>query len=369
MQKVPLMYEQHLPDGVAARTVADVNGLTMHVLEAGDSAAPLLILLHGFPELSFSWRKVMIPLAQAGWRVVAPDQRGYGGTTGWTPGYDVDLGEYSFATLTEDVAALVGALGCDRAALVGHDFGSPVAAWAALTRPDLFTSVALMSAPFAGPPGAGPAPPASLHDDLAALTPPRRHYQWRYGDREAEADFLDHPAGFDAVFRAYYHCKSADWALNAPHKLDGWTAEALAVMPRYYVMDLGVGMGDQAMGMAPPADHICDWLTDEELRVYTGAFRATGMQASLNWYRNSTSQAHRDWAAQFAGRTIDIPACFIAGAQDWGVWQAPGALETMEGKACSDYRGTTLIDGAGHWVQQERPDAVVAALAKFHGAL
>ncbi len=363
------MYEQHLPEGVTTRLIENVNGLSMHVLEAGSSDAPLIVLLHGFPELSFSWRKVIVPLANAGWRVVAPDQRGYGGTTGWTQGYDVDLAEFSFPTLTADVAALVGALGYDRAALVGHDFGSPVAAWAALQRPDLFTSVALMSAPFAGPPGTGPAPSASLHDDLAALTPPRRHYQWRYGDRAAESDFLDHPAGFDAVFRAYYHCKSADWPENAPHRLPDWSAASLAIMPRYYIMDLDVGMGDQALGMAPPPGMICEWLTDEELRVYTAGFRATGMQASLNWYRNSTSPAHGDWARQFAGKTIDIPACFIAGAQDWGVWQAPGALETMESKSCSDYRGTTLIDGAGHWVQQEQPDQVVAALNKFHGAL
>lgn len=363
------MYDEHLPSGIHSRLVDDVNGLSMHVLDAGDSAAPLLILLHGFPELSFSWRRVMAPLAKAGWRVVAPDQRGYGGTTGWTRGYDVDLTEFSFDTLTADIAALVSALGYDHAALVGHDFGSPVAAWSALTRPELFTSVALMSAPFAGPPGTGPSAPADLHDNLANLTPPRRHYQWRYGDRDAEGDFLDHPNGFDAVFRAYYHCKSADWPENRPHKLTGWSAESLAVMPRYYVMDLGVGMGEQALSMAPPADHDCTWLTDDELLVYTNAFRSTGMQASLNWYRNSTSAAHSDWAAQFAGKTIDVPACFIAGAQDWGVWQAPGALETMESKACSDYRGRTLIEGAGHWVQQEQPDAVVAALAKFHDAL
>ncbi len=171
------------------------------------------------------------------------------------------------------------------------------------------------------------------------------------------------------MFRAYYHCKSADWAENQPHKLPDWSAASLAVMPRYYIMDLGVGMGDQALGMAPPPEAHCEWLTDEELRVYTNAFRTTGMQTSLNWYRNSTSSAHSAWAAKFAGKTIDIPCCFVAGAQDWGVRQAPEALETMERKACSDYRGRTLIEGAGHWVQQEQPDAVVAALARFHGAL
>ena len=363
------MYEEQLPNGITSRVIENVNGLSMHVLEAGAADAPLLVLLHGFPELSFSWRRVMVPLAEAGWRVVAPDQRGYGGTTGWTRGYDADLSEFSMQMLTTDVAALVSALGYERAALVGHDFGSPVAAWSALLRPDIYSSVALMSAPFAGPPGAGPSAPADLHDNLAALDPPRRHYQWRYGDRDAEADFLDHPAGFEAVFRAYYHCKSADWPENNPHKLKEWSAEELAVMPRYYIMDLGVGMGDQAMGMKPASDHKCDWLTDDQLSVYTSAFRATGMQASLNWYRNATSSDHREWASQFAGRQITIPTCFIAGKQDWGVWQAPGALEAMETDACTSYLGRTLIDGAGHWVQQEQPEKVVVALAEFHKKL
>jgi len=359
------MYEQLLPPEIRTRQIDGVNGLSMHVLDAGSEDSPLMLLLHGFPELSFSWRKVMVPLAAAGWRVVAPDQRGYGGTTGWTRGYDVDLAEFGFATLTEDIAALVHLLGYDQAALVGHDFGSPVAAWSALTRPDLYTSVALMSAPFAGPPGIAEGAPVDIHDQLAALSQPRRHYQWRYGDRDAEADFLDHPAGFEAVFRAYYHCKSADWAANRPYKLRGWTAEALAEMPRYYIMDHGVGMGDQTLGMAPPPDHICDWLTDAELREYTTAFRNTGMQASLNWYRRSTSPEHAEWAQSLTKTQITIPSCFISGAQDWGVWQAPGALEAMEGKVCADYRGRTLIEGAGHWVQQEQPEAVVRAILSF----
>ena len=90
------------------------------------------------------------------------------------------------------------------------------------------------------------------------------------------------------------------------------------------------------------------------------------MQASLNWYRNATSPEQREWASQFAGRQIEIPTCFIAGKQDWGVWQAPDALEAMETIACSTYLGRTLIDGAGHWVQQEQPEKVVAALVEFH---
>ncbi|MGC1574927.1 MAG: alpha/beta fold hydrolase, partial [Beijerinckiaceae bacterium] len=144
-----------LPRGIRARFIPGINGLRMHVLEAGFEGEdrPLVLLLHGFPELAYSWRKVMLPLASAGFHVVAPDQRGYGRTTGWDPDYDGDLGSFRLLNLARDVLGLVAGLGRrEVAAVVGHDFGSPVAAWCALVRPDVFRSVALMSAPFSGPP-------------------------------------------------------------------------------------------------------------------------------------------------------------------------------------------------------------------------
>src|SRR5947209_1908361 len=145
-----------LPPGIRSRFVEDVNGLAMHVLEAGFETPdrPCLLLLHGFPELAYSWRKVMLPLAAGGYHVVAPDQRGYGRTSGGDVGYDCDLRQYFPLALVRDALALVLALGRRHvAAVIGHDFGSPVAAWCALARPDVFRTVALMSAPFAGPPG------------------------------------------------------------------------------------------------------------------------------------------------------------------------------------------------------------------------
>ena len=144
-----------LPAGIRSRFVEGINGLRMHVLEAGfeSRGRPCLLLLHGFPELAYSWRKVMPALADAGYHVIAPDQRGYGRTTGWDANYDGDLHSFRLLNLVRDALGLVSAFGYRSVdAVVGHDFGSPVAAWCALVRPDVFRSVALMSAPFAGPP-------------------------------------------------------------------------------------------------------------------------------------------------------------------------------------------------------------------------
>jgi len=142
-----------LPSGIRARMVEGVNGLDMHVLEAGAPDRPCVLLLHGFPELAFSWRKVMPALAAAGYYAVAPDQRGYGRTTGWARGYNDDLTLFRLLNMVRDALALLDRLGRrEAAAVVGHDFGSSVAAYCALIRPDVFRAVALMSAPFAGPP-------------------------------------------------------------------------------------------------------------------------------------------------------------------------------------------------------------------------
>ncbi len=145
--------ESVLPHGIRSRFVAGVNGLTVHVLEAGFETPdrPLVLLIHGFPELAFSWRKLLLPLAEAGFHVVAPDQRGYGRTTGWDADFDDDVAPFRLLNLVRDALGLVSALGYRRASVVGHDVGSVVAAWCALIRPDVFSSVALMSAPFGGP--------------------------------------------------------------------------------------------------------------------------------------------------------------------------------------------------------------------------
>ncbi|MCU0246969.1 MAG: alpha/beta hydrolase, partial [Bryobacter sp.] len=215
--------------------VSGVNGLAMHILEAGHEpqGRPALLLLHGFPELAYSWRKVMPPLAAAGYHVIAPDQRGYGRTTGWDSRYDGDLASYRMLNLVRDMLALRARLRIPSyAAVIGHDFGSPVAAWSSLIRPDVFRSVVLMSGPFAGPPGFEAAPPGpDIHDELAKLQPPRLHYQRYYTTREADANMRNCPQGIHSFLRAYYHMKSADWKRNRPHPLKAWTAADIAELP------------------------------------------------------------------------------------------------------------------------------------------
>ncbi len=381
-----------LGPGIRTRRVSGVNGLNMHVLEAGFEAADggykspkgRILLLHGFPELAFSWRKVMLPLAQAGYHVIAPDQRGYGRTSGWDDRYDGDVAASRPLNLVQDALALVNAMGWDEvAAVIGHDFGSPVAAWCALVRPDVFKSVVMMSAPFAGPPklpfntagpdlasGAAAGSPGfgtNLHADLAALPRPRKHYQWYYSTPEADANMRFCPQGIHDFLRAYYHHKSANWKQNKPFKLGGSTALELAKMPTYYLMDFHEGMAETVAHEMPSAAEIaaCPWLTDAELAVYSAAFARTGFQGALNWYRCSTSDLFNAGLKLFSGRTIDVPSCFIAGQSDWGVYQKPGAFEAMQQSACTRMMGCHLIEGAGHWVQQEQPEAVVDLVLAF----
>ncbi|MSU51144.1 MAG: alpha/beta fold hydrolase [Opitutus sp.] len=374
----------HLPPGIRSRLVPNVNGLTMHVLEAGFESAgrPCVLLLHGFPELAYSWRKIMVPLAVEGYHVVAPDQRGYGRTTGWDANYDGDLHAFGMLNLVRDQLSLVAALGHRSvAAVIGHDYGSHVAGWCGLIRPDVFRSVAMMSAPFTGAPALAfdPArgdPKSSaaatraapdIQADLAALPRPRKHYHGYYSTRAANADMRDCPQGLHAFLRAYYHHKSADWPQNQPFPLTAWTATELAKLPTYYVMDLARNMAETVAAEmpSPAAIAACTWLPDTELAVYAAEYRRTGFQGGLQWYRARTTGIATAELTLYAGRTLDVPTCFISGASDWGNHQVPGAIEKMQTTVCRRMIGTHLIDGAGHWVQQERPREVTHFLIQF----
>jgi len=373
-----------LPTGIRSRFVDNGNGLNVHVLEAGYESAgrPCLLLLHGFPELAFSWRKVMGPLAEAGYHVIAPDLRGYGRTTGWSGKYDDDLSPFRATNLLRDVIGLVFAFGYRSvAAVAGHDFGSPVAAYCTLARPDIFPAMILMSAPFGGPPAlpfdtAGKPPAAKpkapdVHAELAALPRPRKHYQWYYSTRPANDDMMNCAQGLHAFLRAYYHHKSADWAANRPYPLKAWTAEELARLPTYYVMDLAEDMAQTVAHEMPSAAEIAanQWLTEKELAFYAGEYGRTGFQGGLQWYRVRTTGAYDLDYEIFSGRTIDVPSCFIAGASDWGIHQTPGVIERMQKIACTRIMGVHLVEGAGHWVQQEQAAEVTRLLLDFMSRL
>ena len=374
-----------LPYGVRSRFVENINGLRVHVLEAGYETPnrPALLLLHGFPELAYSWRNVMVPLAEAGYHVIAPDVRGYGRTTGWSSDYDTDLSPFRRFNKVRDALGLVLAFGYGSvAAVIGHDAGSPLAAWCAVIRPDIFPAVVMMSAPFGGTPGlpfdtANDSPQATvtdrqnIYDDLAALPRPRKHYQRYYTTRGANENMWHARQGIHNFLRGYYHFKSADWEGNKPYRLAARTAQEWAKMPTYYIMQLNQGMAETVAEVMPPAADIAvnTWLPDSALRIYAEEYGRTSFQGGLNGYRMSRSGIGMEEVELYSGRTIDQPSMFISGASDWGTYQSPGSFERMQKITCTDMRAVHLVDGAGHWVQQEQAETTSDLLLEFLGGL
>ena len=372
-----------LPDEVRSRMIHGINGLDVHVLEAGYDSAdrPLALLLHGFPDLAYGWRHLMPILAEAGYHVVAPDQRGFGQTSGWVADYDVPPTSFGLLNMARDALALVSALGYRQTSLlVGHDLGSPVASYCALARPDVFTSVVLLSAPFPGAPAFPfdtadseqvPLQPANagqaMAAALAALTPPRKHYQQYLSRPQAEVDMSSPPQGMHAFLRALFHVKSSDWSGNKPHPLKDASAAELAQMPAYYTMGL-----DQTMPQAVAPFHPSDaevaaatWLTERELAVYVEEYGRTGFQGPLQAYRVFGDAGLNAELRLFSGKTIDVPSMLIGGKSDWGTFSAPGALEAMRTRSTTRFAGVELIDGAGHWIQQEQPGRLAEILLAF----
>jgi pimeloyl-ACP methyl ester carboxylesterase len=369
-----------LDTAIRERYLAGINGLTVHVLEAGFETPdrPAVLLLHGFPDLAYCWRNVMVPLADAGYHVIAPDQRGYGRTTGWDNDYDADVDSFRNHNYARDAIGIAMAMGHrEVACVVGHDFGAAVAAYCVLARPDVFRSLILMSFPFDGVPplpfNTSAAPPAgpSPAQQLAALPRPRKDSMVYFSTREANHDMVYCKQGVSDFLRAYFYVKSADHVENQPYALASSAATELAKMPTYYIMDIHKTMPETVASHMPSAQKIAEerWLTNGELSVYAQAFERTGFQGSLNWFRCNTSGTNAAEMGLFAGRTIDVPSCFIAGAADWGIFRKPGALEAMHTKACTQMGEPQLIDGAGHWVQQEKAAETSDRMIAFLHAL
>jgi pimeloyl-ACP methyl ester carboxylesterase len=376
MQQPAPLAELPLPAGVRSRYVDNRNGCRMHVLEAGRPGAPCVVLLHGFPELAFSWRGQLAPLAQAGWHVVAPDQRGYGRSDGTEVRYEDDLLPFSPLNRVADVLGLVRALGHEQVhAVIGHDFGAHMAGWCALLRPDVFRSVVFMSSTFGGAPELAASPassavpgPQQAIADLAKLAVPRKHY-WRYfASPQANDDMWHARQGVHDFLRAYFHVKSGDWDGNRPFALETWTAAELAKLPRYYVMDAAQDMAQTAAASLPVAgtgSATCRWLSEADLRVYSSEYARTGFQGGLQAYRVMGHAAINAELRAFAGRTVDVPSCYLSGERDWGTWQVPGGLERMRTAVCTRLQSVQFVPGAGHWVQQEATAEVNSRLLAF----
>ena len=185
--------------------------------------------------------------------------------------------------------------------------------------------------------------------------------------READENMRNCPQGVHDFLRAYYHFKSADWKQNKPFPLKAWNATELAKLPTYYVMDKDKGMAESVAPEMPSASEIaaCQWLTDDDLSVYSSEYTRNGFQGGLNWYRTNTAPQYNHDLRMFSHATIDVPSYFISGTSDWGSFQRPGALERMKTTICTQMLGVHMVEGAGHWVQQEQPEEVSKLLLQI----
>ncbi len=314
---------------ISQRTVA-VNGVELHVHEAGEQGAPVVVLSHGFPELGYSWRHQMVPLADAGYHVLAPDQRGYGRSS--RPDAITD---YDITHLTDDLLGLLDDVGASDAVFVGHDWGAFIVWNMSLLHPDRTRGVCGMSVPFAP---RGPMPPVQLMRQMFADNFFYIVYFQEPGVADAELS-----ADPERTMRRLLCGTKLDNAAD-PNAL----AEAFANDGRGFVERM------------PDPEGLPDWLTQAELDHYVEEFRHSGYTGGLNWYRNFD----RNWelTPQLAGAKVTVPSLFIGGAQDPVLVMMP--VTTMDGWL-EDHRGTVLVDDAGHWVQQEKPAEVNAALLTF----
>jgi pimeloyl-ACP methyl ester carboxylesterase len=308
------------------RTVA-TNGVELHVVEAGDGFP--VVLAHGFPELAYSWRHQVPALAAAGFHVLAPDQRGYGRSS-----RPDAVDDYDITHLTGDLLGLLDDIGEERAVFVGHDWGALVVWQLALLFPERVAGVVGMSVPFLPRP---PMPPVQV----------MRHV---FADNFFYIVYFQEPGVADADL-------ARDPARTMRGMLGSLTTAA-ADPDRIAAASANDGRG--FVDRLPVVDALPDWLTEDELAYYVSEFARTGFTGGINWYRN----LDRNWelTERVDGNKIAMPSLFIGGAFDPVLMMTPPSV--MDGWL-EDHRGTVLVDGAGHWVQQEKPAEVNAALVDF----
>ena len=315
---------------VAGVTLKTTNANNIHMRYAEAGSGPLVLFCHGWPESWYSWRHQLQAVGRAGFRAVAPDMRGSGGTQAPEP-----IDQYTLHHLVGDMAELVKALGETKAVIVGHDWGAPVAWHAALWRPDLFTAVCAMSVPYS-PPG--------YVDVLSALE--------KLGINDFYLQYFQKPGVPEAELQQ---------DIRGALKRIYYTAGGEMVEK-----DKGFARltGGSLLSNTVDPDKLPPWLSDADLDYYAGEFARTGFRGGLNWYRN----LRRNWelGGPWRGQPIRQPSMFIAGSRD-GVLRFPAAKGQLDAypKTLPGLRGSHILDGAGHWVQQERAAEVNKLLIDF----
>jgi pimeloyl-ACP methyl ester carboxylesterase len=322
--------------GPTHRTV-ETNGIRMHVAEQGEG--PLVVLCHGFPESWYSWRHQLAALAAAGFHAVAPDMRGYGRTD-----RPEAIDQYTLLHLVGDMVGLLDALGAETAIIGGHDWGAPVAWHAALLRPDRFRGVIGLSVPYL--------PRGQVHPTRAVPEAEDALFYQRYFQDPGVAE-----ANLERDVRLTVKLSLFNGSGDAPLPDAAPAAEGHVLMiPR----DRGfvpTGIDAETIPLPP-------WLTEADVEVYAGEFARTGFRGGLNWYRN----IDRNWdlLAPFDGARVTVPALFIAGDRDVVLaFRGVSAVLSNLPAAVPRLRETVILPGCGHWTQQERPEAVSAAMIGF----
>ena len=351
-----------------SRVLNNINGLNIHILEnnAKIKKNNIVILLHGFPEISFSYRYLMILFEKAGYYCIAPDQRGYGFTKSLT---NENLNSFSVFNLTKDISLLVDKLNIKKYHLVGHDFGAYISAYMCLLYPKKILSLTLMSMPFPGPPSYENIDRLfKINKKLSLLKPKKKHYQYYFSSYGAAINIMKNKKELKNFFRNYFHFKSNDYKDNKPFRLKSFTVKNLCKMPEYYIMYYNLGITQTVKKYAPSLSeiHNCKWLNNEDLNFYLKAFSKSGIKKPLYWYRVMLSRKEKLRIINFnLPRHISIPSIFISGSTDWGIYQKPGDLENMESLFLKNYFGRVIINKAGHWVQQEQPDKTFNVIINF----
>lgn len=335
------------------------NGQRFHVVEQGEG--PLVLLLHGFPESWHSWSLQIPAIAQAGYRVAAPDMRGYGRSS-----KPADVEAYRLTELVADCVAIVEALGEKQAVVVGHDWGSMVAWTCAWTRPDVFRAVIGMSVafggrgqlPVAGVSSLGELKPTDVHRKIAG--PDRAFYQeiWLDGEglaAEAEPDIRQ-------FFADQFFSFSGDPYPPEYEPLDALTATPEEVFAFTQAGGAVVDKGSKfRSGLISPPDPMPEWLA-RDLDFYVSEYEHTGLRYALNWYRNMD----RNWEdlGEYEGRKVEVPSCFLGSDLDVAtLWSAEAIAKFPE--TMSDHLGTHIIKGCGHWITREAPEETNKALVSF----